>query len=258
MGTYSLGSSTTMSDIKLNNVSVSYGQKYAVDSVSGSFAAGSLTAIAGPNGAGKSTLLKALMGELPLTMGEIHRGNLKIQDFSYLPQANEINRQFPLSVEDLVSLGIWRQKGAFGRITKDCLTRIREALVMVGLEDFGKHQIGTLSAGQFQRVLFARLLVQDAQVIILDEPFNAIDEGTINDLLKLIRQWHQQQRTVIAVLHDFEQIQQHFPNTLLLARQAVYWGDSKTALCAAHRQFAKNLTSSWNFNRSPIRNGTAA
>lgn len=211
--------------IRLENVTVAYDRHPAVHHVSGQFEPGSLTAIVGPNGAGKSTLLKAMMGELARTEGRIDLGGLSPRDFGYLPQAADIDRRFPLSVADTVMLGAWREIGGFGGATPSLAEKARQALTAVGLEGFERRAIGSLSAGQFQRVLFARLLLQDARVIVLDEPFTAIDARTTRDLLEIVRRWHDNGRTVIAVLHDFEQVRAHFPTTLLLARRPSPGGD---------------------------------
>ncbi|ACB93835.1 metal ABC transporter ATP-binding protein [Beijerinckia indica] len=234
--------------ITLRNVTVAYDRHPAVHHVSGCFAPGSLTALAGPNGAGKSTLLKAIMEELPLAEGSIDRGGLSVRDFGYLPQAAEIDRHFPLSVADTVMLGAWREMGAFGGATRACAQRARKALLNVGLEGFEARPIGSLSAGQFQRVLFARLLLQDARVMILDEPFTAIDARTTADLLAIIRDWHRDGRTVIAVLHDFDQVRSTFPETLLLAREAVDWGPTEKALSAANLVRARAMAEHWDEN----------
>lgn len=150
-----------------------------------------------------------------------------------------------MNIDDLVNLGAWQRNGAFGGLSKHCISATKRALQRVDLAGLEKRQIGSLSTGQFQRVLFARLLVQDTQVIILDEPFTAIDEQTTNDLLDLILQWHQEGRTVIAILHDLEQIQQYFPTTLLLAREVVYWGDSQSAMSEQHKLRARTLINYW-------------
>lgn len=215
-----------MSHIKLNLVSVHYGTTIALENISGTFKSGSLTAVAGTNGAGKSTLLKAIMGELPLSNGTIDCHSRITRDIAYLPQATDIDRNFPLNVEDLVSLGTWRTNGAFRQLSKSCLTSVQDALIKVGLQGHQKRQMCELSAGQFQRVLFARLLLQNTSVILLDEPFTAIDEKTTQDLLNIVMEWHQAGRTIIAVLHDLQQIQSHFPETLQLAKQQLYWGKS--------------------------------
>lgn len=235
----------SMAAIKLHDVTIAYDRHPAIHHVSGAFAPGSLTAIAGPNGAGKSTLLKAIMGELPLAGGSIDRGGLSARDFGYLPQAADIDRQFPMTVADTVMLGAWRQTGAFGRVTQTEISKAREALTAVGLNGFERRHIGSLSAGQFQRVLFARLLLQDAKVLVLDEPFTAIDARTTRDLLEIVRSWHTNGRTVIAVLHDFDQVRAHFPQTLLLAREAVDWGPTNTAMSPANLLRARSMAENW-------------
>ncbi|MBB3460296.1 metal ABC transporter ATP-binding protein [Rhizobium sp. BK377] len=230
--------------IRLDNLTVSYNRHPAVHHLSGAFQPGSLTAIAGPNGAGKSTLLKAIMGELRPAEGRVeHR--LQRADFGYLPQAADINRRFPISVLDTVLLGSWRSAGAFGSVAKQDGMRARAALRIVGLEGFEARHIGSLSAGQFQRVLFARLLLQDARVILLDEPFTAIDARTTRDLLDIIARWHGDGRTVIAVLHDFEQVRAHFPESLLLARRLIGWGPTQEVMSSANLLQARAMTERW-------------
>ncbi|WP_024280131.1 ABC transporter ATP-binding protein [Xanthobacter sp. 126] len=241
--------------IRFENVTVAYDRRPALHHLSGAFEPGSLTAIAGPNGAGKSTLLKALMGELRPAEGVIDRGGLSVGDLGYLPQAAEIDRQFPLSVADTVMLGAWQQIGAFGGATREVAHRARQALSAVGLNGFERRHIGALSTGQFQRVLFARLLLQDAKVIILDEPFTAIDARTTRDLLALVHGWHGDGRTVIAVLHDFDQVRAHFPSTLLLAREPIAWGPTESALSAVNQLRARAMAENWDENAEPCERG---
>ena len=235
----------TRAAIRLENLTVAYDGHPAVHHVSGVFAPGSLTAVTGPNGAGKSTLLKALMGELAPAQGKVDLGSLTIRDLGYLPQAAEIDRGFPLSVADTVMLGAWRQTGAFGGVTRAMADKGRAALAAVGLEGFERRSIRALSAGQFQRVLFARLLLQDAAVIVLDEPFTAIDARTTRDLLEIVLRWHGDGRTLIAVLHDFDTVRRHFPDTLLLAREMIAWGPTETALSARNLLNARAMAEAW-------------
>jgi zinc/manganese transport system ATP-binding protein len=129
--------------------------------------------------------------------------------------------------------------------------KARRALSTVGLEGFERRRIGTLSAGQFQRVLFARLLLQDAKIILLDEPFTGIDTRTSQDLLRLIHRWHEDHRTVIAVLHDFEQIKAHFPRTLLLAREVIAWDRTDIAMSGENLLRARAMAEHWDEN-API------
>jgi zinc/manganese transport system ATP-binding protein len=231
--------------IRLTDLTVAYERHAAVHHVSGVFEPGSMTAIVGPNGAGKSTLLKALVGEKAVASGAIDRGGLPLASVGYLPQVAEIDRSFPLSVSDTVLLGAWRQSGAFGQISREMRARARGALASVGLDGFGPRPIGALSSGQFRRVLFARLLLQDAEVIILDEPFAAIDARTTEDLIRLLEGWHKQSRTIIAVLHDFEQVRAHFPQTLLIARELIAWGDTPSAMSAENLLRARAMSENW-------------
>jgi len=231
--------------LKLVDVTVAYDRHPAVHHLTGTFELGSLTAIAGPNGAGKSTLLKAIMGDLALTEGTIDLGGLDRRDIGYLPQAVEIDRTFPISVSDVVATGAWRRIGGFRSVTREIARQVEQALDVIGLAGFGPRIVGSLSAGQFQRVLFARLLLQDAQLILLDEPFTAIDARTTADLVSVIRRWHGEGRTVVAVLHDFAQVRAHFPQTLLIAREPVAWGASDDVMCAANLTRAKAMVERW-------------
>ena len=237
--------------LQLSDVTVAYDRHPAVHHISGAFALGSLTAVAGPNGGGKSTLLRAIMGDLPLTTGSIVRGTPGSADFGYLPQAAEIDRSFPLTVADTVLLGAWRETGGFGGVTPAVAQRALQALASVGLEGFERRHIGSLSAGQFQRVLFARLLLQDAKIVLLDEPFTAIDSNTTRDLLTVIERWHGEGRTVIAVLHDFEQVREYFPDTLLLARECIAWGPTREVLSPENLRRAHAMAEHWD-ERAPV------
>lgn len=235
--------------LTLDDLTMTYDRHPAVHHLSGQFLAGSLTAIVGPNGAGKSTLMKAIMGELKPSQGCV-RHRLSRADFGYLPQAAEINRRFPISVIDTVMLGAWQKSGAFGSVSRQDRQRAAQALESVGLLGFDHRPIGSLSSGQFQRVLFARLLLQDARVILLDEPFTAIDAPTTNDLIALVRRWHGEGRTIIAVLHDLEQVRQHFSQTLLLARELIGWGETADVLSAESLGRARMMAERWDENAS--------
>lgn len=227
--------------IRLDDLTLGYRRHPAVHHVSGSFGEGSLTAIAGPNGAGKSTLLKGIAGDIAPLSGRIRLNKARARDIAYLPQIAEIDRTFPVSVFDLVALGAWRKAGLFGAIKGDDVARARRAIETVGLDGFETRPVGTLSGGQLQRALFARVLVQDAPIILLDEPFAAIDAHTTADLLAIIERWHGEGRTVIAVLHDHEAIRAHFPETLLLARECVAWGPTGEAMRAEHLLEARRM-----------------
>ena len=248
----------TGAGIALSGLTVAYDRHAAVRDVSGRFAPGSLTAVVGPNGAGKSTLMKAIAGILPAAAGRIDRGGLSARHLGYLPQAAEIDRTFPLSVADTVLLGAWRRTGALRGVDADTARQARAALHAVGLAGMERRAVGALSAGQFQRVLFARLLLQDAPVVLLDEPFNAIDGRTTRDLLDLLRRWHGEGRTVIAVLHDLDQVRALFPDALLIAQEVIAWGPTAAVLSQANLLRAREAAEAWDGGWALARSGRAA
>jgi zinc/manganese transport system ATP-binding protein len=230
--------------VTLDNLTVSYRQHPALHHITGQFVRGSLTAVIGPNGSGKSTLLKAIMGLLPVSGGGV-QVSVDRSSMAYLPQQSEIDRSFPMTVRECVLLGAWSAVGAWGGVNPTLLARVDGAIQAVGLQGFEQRPVGSLSSGQFQRVLFGRMLMQDAHLILLDEPFNAMDSRTTAALLDLIRQWHRDGRTVVAVLHDDAQVQAHFPQTLLLARERVAWGDTTEVLTPGHLHKARALAEAW-------------
>jgi zinc/manganese transport system ATP-binding protein len=223
------------------NLTLGYDRHPAVHHLDGVIEAGSLTAVVGPNGSGKTTLLKGIVGTLKPLGGRIINADGEAGGIAYLPQLSEIDRTFPASVSDLVSLGLWHSRGMLGRITSSDRTAIAEAMTAVGLAGFQNRGIGTLSGGELQRALFARVLLQDARLILLDEPFNAIDTRTVRDLIGIIRRWHGEERTVLAVLHDLDLVREYFPKTLLLARRLVAWGATGETLCAENLLKARHL-----------------
>ena len=226
--------------VKFRDVTLGYDRHPAVHHLDGEVAAGALLAVVGPNGAGKSTLFRGLVGIKPLA-GSIGLGDLNVRDIAYLPQTADIDRSFPISVYDFVGTGLWRSTGFFGGMGKSARDRIAHALAAVGLNGFESRPIGTLSGGQMQRMLFARVLLQDARLIVLDEPFNAIDAKTSADLLDLVRRWHAEKRTVLAALHDMDLVRAHFPETLLLARAPVAWGPTAEVLTAENLTQARRM-----------------
>jgi zinc/manganese transport system ATP-binding protein len=230
-----------MPELRFHNLTLGYERHPAVHHLDGAVAAGSLVAVVGPNGAGKSTLFKGIVGALKPLAGGIERNGLDALDIAYLPQVAEIDRSFPINVYDMVAMGLWRTKGPLGGIgVKDNRT-IEAAIATVGLTGFEQRAIGTLSGGQMQRMLFARLLLQDARVIVLDEPFTAIDAKTSADLLNLVRRWHSEQRTVLAALHDIDLVKVNFPQTLLLAREPVAWGPTRDVLTPENLLKARSM-----------------
>ncbi|MDB5820361.1 MAG: transporter [Rhizobacter sp.] len=229
--------------LEVADLTVAYGRHVAVHRLSARFEAGSLTAVVGPNGAGKSSLLSAMAGRNRPAEGRIvHATGERL---AYLPQQSSIDRSFPMQVLDVVMLGHWSVLGALRGAGRDMRARAIEALDVVGLRGFEGRLVGELSVGQFQRVLFARLVLQDATVILLDEPFSGIDARTTAELLSLVARWHGEARTVIAVLHDLDQVRAHFPGTLLLARELVEQGATGDVLTVDNLARARHTAELW-------------
>ncbi|MBV7485481.1 metal ABC transporter ATP-binding protein [Bordetella sp. BOR01] len=231
--------------IDLHGVAFGWRGQAAVQAVSGSFARGSMTAVAGPNGAGKSTLVKGIMGLLRPLSGSLHIAAAERRRLAWLPQAAELDRTFPITVLDMVAMGGWRRVGPWRRFGADETARAWQALDAVGLAGEAGRLVGALSGGQMQRALFARLLLQDAQVLLLDEPFAAVDSHTADTLMQLLCAWHRQGRTVIAVLHDLALVRRHFGQTLLLAGRQVAWGPTAEVLTPAHLAVARGAQEEW-------------
>jgi zinc/manganese transport system ATP-binding protein len=227
--------------LQFRDVTLGYDRHPAVHHLDGEVAPGALLAVVGPNGAGKSTLFRGIVGILKPLAGSITTSGLDVKDIAYLPQIADIDRSFPISVYDFVGTGLWRSVGFFGGMGQAAGKKIAHALAAVGLNGFENRAIGTLSGGQMQRMLFARVLLQDARLIVLDEPFNAIDARTSADLLDLVKRWHAEKRTVLAALHDIDLVRANFPQTLLLARGPVAWGATSEVLTVENLTEARRM-----------------
>ena len=227
--------------LEFQDLTLGYDRHPAVHNLCGKIAEGSLTAIVGPNGAGKSTVLKGVIGTLRPLAGRIAFGDIARDDIAYLPQQSDVDRSFPIAVADLVAMGLWQEIGGFAGLRPRHRARVAEAISAVGLEGFDERPIGSLSGGQTQRALFARLLLQDARLVLLDEPFTAVDARTMTDLLGVVRRWHGEGRTVLAVLHDFDTVRTHFPHTLMLARELVAHGPTAQVLTAENQFRARQM-----------------
>jgi zinc/manganese transport system ATP-binding protein len=229
--------------IEFQNLTLGYERHPAVHHLDGGVAQGEFLAIVGPNGAGKSTLLKGIMGELRPLSGTI---TLEAkQQIGYLPQNQAIDTSFPICVFDLVAMGLWHRIGGFGGVDAAMRADVMGSLEQVGLAGFARRPIGTLSGGQLQRALFARLILQDSMILLLDEPFKGIDTATTDALIALLKDLNAQGRTVLAVMHNLDLVRRHVPRSLVLAREPVAWGPTETVLTPRHLGKAQAFHAAW-------------
>jgi len=245
--------------IRFENLTLGYERHPAVHHLDAEIPAGSLVAIVGPNGAGKSTLLKGMAGELRPLEGCIriepanthtHPPGCNRTVLAYMPQRNELDDSFPITVFDMVAMGLWREIGAFRGLGHAGRSKVRAALDTVGLTGFESRPIGTLSGGQLQRARFARLILQETPIILLDEPFAAIDTRTVEDLMHLILRWHAEGRTIFTVVHDFGQVRRNFPACLLLARELVAFGPTDEVMTETLLARARQLSEAFDEHAS--------
>lgn len=231
--------------LRFRDLTLGYGRRPAVHHLDGDVPEGDLVALVGPNGAGKSTLLKGILGEAARLGGSIDLCGRRVAEMAYLPQRAEIDASFPIGVQDFVATGSWPRLGAWRRADAAEERRVADALDRVALTGFEDRPIGTLSGGQMQRVLFARTIVQDSQLILLDEPFAAVDERTAAELIGVVRNWHAEGRTVLVSLHDLAQVRQAFPTALLLAREPIAWGPTASVLTPDNLRRSRQLVEAW-------------
>lgn len=220
--------------VRFENVTLGYHRHPAVHHLSGEIASGSLLAVVGPNGAGKSTLLKGIVGELAPMQGNITLHGVERRSIAYLAQQSTVDSSFPVTVRDFVAMGLWAQFGAFRRFDSGAKKRIDHVIGAVGLQGRERSLIGQLSGGQLQRARFARLMLQDAALVLLDEPYSAIDANTVRDLAALVRRWNDEGRTVVSILHDFEHVRAEYPEVMILARELIARGDTGSTLTEAN------------------------
>ena len=216
--------------LSANALTLGYRGQAVVSNVSFHVAAGDVLAVVGHNGSGKSTLVKSILGTLPLIGGSLSWDGGRPAEIAFLGQRSEFDTRVPVRLRDIVEMGAWSQLGFAGRIDAAGRAAIEVAMERTGTSVVANTPLHILSAGQLQRALFARAIVQEAPVILLDEPFTAIDQSTESDLLALIDQWSSEGRAVIMVLHDLSAVLQHCHAALLLRRGTALFGPLDTTL----------------------------
>ncbi|MBN7784974.1 manganese/iron ABC transporter ATP-binding protein [Ponticoccus gilvus] len=195
---------------------------------------GTVTALVGVNGAGKSTLFKAIMGFVPVAMGDIQLLGLSVKEalkrnlVSYVPQSEEVDWSFPVLVEDVVMMGRYGHMGFLRRPSKDDHAAVEAALGRVNMLDFRHRQIGELSGGQKKRVFLARALAQDGQVILLDEPFTGVDVKTEEQIVALLRALKEEGRVMLVSTHNLGSVPEFCDRTVLVKGTVLAYGPTET------------------------------
>ena len=217
--------------ITIKNVGVSYAmQPHVLKDCNATIEGPTITGIIGPNGAGKSTLLKAILG-LIQSSGEIlidgEPTKKVLQKIAYVEQKSHIDFTFPITIRECVALGRTVKKKPLQRLTKEDWEKVDTAIEEVGLTDLASRQIGALSGGQFQRVLLARCMVQEAQYIFLDEPFVGIDMLSEKVIMTILRKWKEEGKTILMVNHDLSKVKEYFDQVILVKHSIVASGKTE-------------------------------
>ena len=214
--------------IKVDNLSVSYRNEPVIEHISFNFDAGKIIGIVGPNGAGKSTLIKAMLDLIPSNQGKVLFFDKPFKDVrqhvAYIPQRLEVDWHFPINVLDTVLLGTYPKLGFFKRPGKKEKEKALIALERVGLLDYQHTQISELSGGQQQRIFMARLLVQEADILFLDEPFVGVDRASEKTIMTILNELKDQGKTIFIVHHNLEQAPEYFDDLIILNRELIECG----------------------------------
>ena len=225
-------------------LAIGYGTQTVVEDVCFDLSTGDVLAVVGHNGSGKSTLIKTLLGTLPPIAGTLAWPAERRPSIGYLGQRTEFDTRFPIRVRDLAAMGAWPNLGPLERIDRARRDRVKSALERTDTAAIADLPLHKLSAGQLQRALFARTIVQDAQLILLDEPFVAVDQATEAALLTLIDDWAVEGRTLVLVLHDLSAVLKHCTSALLLGDGHAVFGSPKKVLTpdnlVAHRYLSQS------------------
>ena len=210
-----------MNAIEIKNLTVAYGENIALEDLNLNIETGSLMALVGPNGAGKSTLIKTILKFLKQITGEI---KINAKTLAYVPQRNSVDWDFPTTLFDVVEMGCYGRVGLFKRVSKEEKQKVLKAIEQVGMLEFKDRQISELSGGQQQRAFIARALVQEADIYLMDEPFQGVDSTTEKSIVEILKQLKTEGKTIIVVHHDLQTVPTYFESVALINKAVIVSG----------------------------------
>ena len=210
-----------MNAIEIKNLTVAYGENIALEDLNLNIEVGSLMALVGPNGAGKSTLIKTILKFLKQITGEI---KINAKTLAYVPQRNSVDWDFPTTLFDVVEMGCYGRVGLFKRVSKGEKQKVLKAIEQVGMLEFKDRQISELSGGQQQRAFIARALVQEADIYLMDEPFQGVDSTTEKSIVEILKKLKSEGKTIIVVHHDLQTVPAYFESVALINKAVIVSG----------------------------------
>ena len=210
-----------MNAIEIKNLTVAYGENIALEDLNLNIEVGSLMALVGPNGAGKSTLIKTILKFLKQITGEI---KINAKTLAYVPQRNSVDWDFPTTLFDVVEMGCYGRVGLFKRVSKEEKQKVLKAIEQLGMLEFKDRQISELSGGQQQRAFIARALVQEADIYLMDEPFQGVDSTTEKSIVEILKKLKSEGKTIIVVHHDLQTVPTYFESVALINKTVIVSG----------------------------------
>ena len=210
-----------MNAIEIKNLTVAYGENIALEDLNLNIEVGSLMALVGPNGAGKSTLIKTILKFLKQITGKI---KINAKTLAYVPQRNSVDWDFPTTLFDVVEMGCYGRVGLFKRVSKEEKQKVLKAIEQVGMLEFKDRQISELSGGQQQRAFIARALVQEADIYLMDEPFQGVDSTTEKSIVEILKKLKSEGKTIIVVHHDLQTVPTYFESVALINKAVIVSG----------------------------------
>lgn len=222
--------------ITIEGLSVSYDKKRVLSNVYLRIEEGRLIGVLGPNGAGKSTLFKSILGLISNNTGTITIFGKPISEsrkrIAYVPQRDEVDWTFPATVRDIVMMGRFPAKTIWQKMDAIDHRKAQEAMEELSILDLADRQIGALSGGQQQRVFLARALCQEADILMLDEPFVGVDITTEEHIIRVLRKLSKEGKTLLVVHHDLSSVKEYFDQVILINQRLVAYGDTDTTFVA--------------------------